>query len=92
MNLQRKAVNLQINERKTVGRSKKTWRARVKKDMKLLNISKEAAHDRMKWLRLIACSTPIGRKGQRMKTMMILLLLLMMICMERSFDYIYVGF
>ena len=60
----RRAMNLQINGRKPVGRPKKPWQACIKEDLKLLNISEEAAHDRMKWWRLIACLTPMRRKGQ----------------------------
>ena len=60
----RRAMNLQLNGRKPVGRPKKTWQACIKEDLTVLNISEEAAYDRVKWRGLITCPTPMGRKGQ----------------------------
>ena len=48
---------LEVQGRRPVGRSKKTWSKVVKEDMRKLNITEDMAKDRKQWSQLIPCPT-----------------------------------
>ena len=53
----RRAMELEVEGRRPVGRPKKTWSKAVKEDMRKLNITEDTAEDRKQWRKLISRST-----------------------------------
>ena len=54
----RRAMELEVEGRRTVGRPKKTWSKIVEEDMRKLNIMEDMAEDRKQWRQLISRPTP----------------------------------
>ena len=54
----RRAVELEVEGRRPVGRPKKTWCEVMEKDMRKLNITEDMAENIKQWRRLISCPTP----------------------------------
>ena len=58
----KKACQVVVEGRKSVGRPKKTWRRCVEEDMKKMKITEECIQNRREWRRLIARPTPEGNR------------------------------
>ena len=57
-------MELEVEGRRPVGRSKKTWSKVVEEDMRKLNITEDMAEDRKQWRQLISHQTPgVGNSG-----------------------------
>ena len=54
----RRAMELEVEGRRPVGRPKKTWRKVVEEDFKKVNITEDMAEDRKQWRQLISRLTP----------------------------------
>ena len=54
-------MELEVEGRRPVGRSKKTWSKVVEEDMSKLNITEDMAEDRKQWRQLKSCRTPVVR-------------------------------
>ena len=54
----RRAMKLEVEGRRPVGRPKKTWSKIVEEDMRKLNITENRAEDRKQWGQLISRPTP----------------------------------
>ena len=54
----RRAVELEVEGRRTLGRPKKTWNKVVEENMRKLNITEDMAEDRKQWRQLISHPTP----------------------------------
>ena len=54
----RRAMELEVEGRRTVGKPKKTWSKVVKENMRKLNITEDMEEDRKHWRQLISCPTP----------------------------------
>ena len=58
-------MELEVEDRRPVGRPKKTWSKVVEEDMRKLNITEDMAEDRKQWRQLISRSNPgVGNKGR----------------------------
>ena len=53
----RRAMELKVEDKMSVGRPKKTWSKVVEEDMRKLNIMENMAEDRKQWRELILCLT-----------------------------------
>ena len=54
----RRAMELEVEGRRPVGRPKKTWSKIVGEETRKLNIKEDMAEDRKQWRQLISCPTP----------------------------------
>ena len=54
----RRAMELEVEGRRPVGRPKMTWNKVLEEDMRKLNITEDIAEDRKRWRQLISCPTP----------------------------------
>ena len=54
----KRAMELEVEGRRSVGRPKKTWSKVVEEDMRKLNITEGTAEDRQQWRQLISRPTP----------------------------------
>ena len=54
----RRVMELEVEDRRPVGRPKKTWSKVVEDDMKKLNITQDTVEDRKQWRQFISCPTP----------------------------------
>ena len=52
-----RAMELEVNVKRLVGRPKKTWSKVVEEDMRKLNIMEDMAEDRKQWRQLISRPT-----------------------------------
>ena len=57
-----RAVEMEVEGRRPVGRPKKTWSKVVEEDMKKLNITEDMAEDRKQWRQLPIMSNPRSGK------------------------------
>ena len=53
----RRAIELEVEGRRPVGRPKKTWSKVVEEDISKLNITEDLAEDRKRWRQLISRPT-----------------------------------
>ena len=54
----RRAMELEVEGRRPVGRPKKIWSKVVEEDMRKLNITEDMAENRKQWRQLVSCPTP----------------------------------
>ena len=52
-NILRRVIELEVEGRRPVGRTKNTWSKVVEEEMRKLNITKDMAEDRKQWRQLI---------------------------------------
>ena len=53
----KRAIELEVEGRRPVGRSKKTW-SKVEEDMRKISITEDMAENRKQWKQLISRPTP----------------------------------
>ena len=64
-NIIRRAMDLEVEGRRPVGRPKKTWSKVVEKDTRKLNIIEDMTEDKKQWRQLILRPTPgVGNQEQ----------------------------
>ena len=54
----KRAMELEVEGRRPVGRPKKTWSKIVEKDLRKLNIMEDMAEERHQWRRLVSRQSP----------------------------------
>ena len=54
----KRAMELEVEGRRPLGRSNKTWSKVAEEAMRNLNIMEDMAEDRKQWKQLISCPTP----------------------------------
>ena len=92
LSILRRAMELEVEGRRLVGRPKKALSKVVKKDIRKLNITEDMAEDRKQWRQLISHPRKMNMKMKMMKIMMMMMRIMMMMMMINIYIIIFFLF